>query len=94
MKLFNIIKKPIMTEKTTALASQGVHVFRVDRRATKPQIKEAIQSCFQVKVQKIRTIIGRGRSKKTKHGKTKPQFYKKAIVQLKEGEKISLFEGA
>lgn len=90
----NVIKKPLITEKTTILNGAGVYVFEVDMKSDKPEIKYAVEKNFRVKVKSVRTTVCRGHSKQTKQGVTKVPYWKKAYVQLVPGEKISLFEGA
>ena len=90
-----IIKKPVVTEKSLALASsQNVYTFEVDKGANKNQIIEAIESLFGVNVIKINTILGYRAIKKT--GKKRiPRTVnpkKKALVKLKEGQTIDLFD--
>ncbi len=91
--MVQVIKEPLVTEKSAVLNEMGVYVFRVDLKSTKTQIREAIEKNFDVKVQKVTTSVCRGRSKTNKFGHTKVPYWKKALVKLKEGEKISLFEG-
>lgn len=92
--MLEVIKKPLISEKLTILAETGVYGFEVDRKATKTEIKKTFEKHFDVKVESVRTIVCRGRSKRTVHGTTKPKYWKKALVKLKAGEKITLFEGA
>lgn len=92
--LYYVIKKPLVTEKNSQMAADGTYVFEVTREATKVEIKKAIEKYFRVKVDLVRTSICRGRSKKTKVGQSVVPYWKKAMVKLKPGEKISLFEGA
>ncbi|MCC2678648.1 MAG: ribosomal protein [Pseudobdellovibrio sp.] len=89
-----IIRSPLITEKNTTLAETGVYVFEVHIEASKPEIKKAIETGFSVKVQGVRTVIGRNDMKYTKFGLSKVRKWKKAYVQLAAGQKISLFEGA
>jgi len=89
-----IIRSPLITEKNTTLAETGVYVFEVHIEASKPEIKQAIEKGFSVKVQGVRTVIGRNDMKYSKFGLTKVRKWKKAYVQLAAGQKISLFEGA
>lgn len=89
-----VIKKPLLTEKTTTQAATGVYTFEVDRKATKTEIKKAVEKSFQVKVKGVNTLICRGKSRRTKFGLTKPSYWKKALVTLQPGEKIAIFEGA
>lgn len=89
--MLNIIKRPLVSEKN-ALHSEtsNVYAFEVDRTATKEEIRKAVEVAFRVKVDSVRTMISRGR--KSRLSTAKP--WKKALVKLKQGEKISVFEGA
>ncbi len=88
------LKSPLITEKNTVLAETGVYVFQVDLTSTKDQIKQEVEKNFNVKVKKIRTAVCRGDQRYSKFGLTVPKKWKKAYIQLAEGQKISLFEGA
>lgn len=92
--MFYLVKKPLVTEKNSMHAEKGVYVFEVDKKATKIEIKKAIEKYFRVKVSHVRTAVCRGRSRRTRLGESKTKYWKKAMVTLKTGEKISLFEGA
>lgn len=93
MNLTKIIKKPLLTEKTTALSSKSIHVFKVNTEATKLEIKEAVEYYFKVKVASVNTLVGRNKPKRTAKATVPVKYYKKAMVKLKQGEKIALFEG-
>ena len=86
-----IIKKPLITEKSTRLvAEENKYTFQVDRRATKPEIKKAVESLFGVQVEGVRTANIPGQTRRTgkmRRAVRQPGF-KKAIVKVKEGEKI------
>lgn len=89
--LADLIKQPIITEKATRLLEDNQYVFDVVPKATKPEIKAAIESLFDVKVISVNTI--RLAKKKRRVGRFvgfKP-LYKRAIVTLKEGDSIALF---
>lgn len=88
------IKRPLITEKNSWLAEQGVYVFEVDKKADKTEIKKAVEKFFSVKVASVRTAVCRGRAKKTRLGVSQPAKWKKAWVRLEPGQKIGLFEGA
>lgn len=88
-----IIKKPLITEKNTVHSERGVYVFEVDRKATKTDIRTAVEASFQVKVDSVNTSLCRGRARRNKFGLGKVPYWKKAYVKLKAGEKIALFEG-
>ncbi len=89
--LADLVLRPIVTEKATMLLEQNKYVFEVILKATKPQIKAAIESLFNVKVVGVNTL--RPPRKKRRVGRFvgyKPQ-YKRAIVTLAEGDSITLF---
>jgi large subunit ribosomal protein L23 len=89
-----IIQSPLITEKNTNLTEHGVYVFRVSLDSTKPEIKEAVEKGFSVKVKNIRTAVCRNDMKYSRFGLTNVKKWKKAYVELAAGQKISLFEGA
>jgi large subunit ribosomal protein L23 len=85
--------EPIITEKTTAAAEIGEYTFKVDRRLNKFQIRKLIEDVFGVNVVRVRTITTKKEERRTAQGMKKTiKAYKKAIVMLKEKEKIDLFE--
>jgi large subunit ribosomal protein L23 len=89
--LADLVRRPIVTEKATLLLEQNKYVFEVVPKATKPEIKAAIESLFDVKVTRVNTI--RQAPKKRRVGRFvgyKPH-YKRAIVTLAEGDSIPLF---
>ena len=89
-----IIKRPILSEKSTTLAEKNNQVvFEVAADATKPQIKEAVESFFKVKIAAINTIRQPGKAYRTRSNERKTATWKKAIVTLKQGEKIEFFKG-
>jgi large subunit ribosomal protein L23 len=91
-----IIKRPlILTEKGNRLRETGnQYLFEVERTANKAQIRDAIETLFSVKVERVHTLLVRGRMRRMGRGHAKTRNWKKAIVKLKEGESIDLFEGA
>lgn len=86
-----IIKKPLLTEKSTAQMELGQYAFEVDRRASKTEIKEAVESLYGVKVAGVQTIVRKARERRTRFGYVKPSPTKKALVRLHEGDVIELF---
>lgn len=91
----HLIKKPIITEKSLSTANQrNVFTFEVDRNANKQQIKEAIEKIFEVEVLKVNTTTRNESVKKTGRRRLNKQLakVKKAMVQLKEGQTIELFD--
>jgi large subunit ribosomal protein L23 len=88
-----IIKSHISTERTTQLREQNnEYVFEVDRKATKPVIKEAVEKAFKVKVDSVRTIIVPGKIRTMGRYSGKTPTWKKAIVRLKKDNVISIFD--
>ncbi|MDD3453289.1 MAG: 50S ribosomal protein L23 [Bacilli bacterium] len=86
----DIIKAPIITEKSSALAANNVITFSVDTKANKTQIKQAIEKIFDVKVESVNTINVKPRKKRVGRYVGKTNKVKKAIVKLKEGSSIEL----
>jgi large subunit ribosomal protein L23 len=92
-RLLTIIKAPLITEKSSMLASNLNQVaFKVSLDANKSEIKKAVESLFDVKVKSVNTSISKGKTKRNRFGKYKRSDYKKAIVALQEGSQIQ-FEG-
>lgn len=94
MNAYEIIRRPIITEKNTYLMAQGRYAFEVALKANKPQIAEAIEAVFpNVKVRAVNTMIMP--SKERRRGRIVGQVpaWKKAIVTLRPGDRIELFEG-
>lgn len=78
MRAFDILKKPIITEKSSLSAAKGEYLFQVDPEANKRQVAQAVKTAFGVKVKKVRVL--------------RYANEKRAVVQLAEGEKIAVFE--
>ena len=91
-----ILKRPlVLTEKGSRLReSHNQYQFEVAKTANKLQIRDAVETLFSVKVEEVRTLNVRGRMRRMGRGKSKTRNWKKAIVQLKAGETIDVFEGA
>ncbi len=97
MNAYEIIKKPLMTEKSYAGIQNKVYTFVVDKRAGKVEIKKAVEEIFKVQVEKVNTLIVKGKtvSRNTRSGVTVGNTgdYKKAIVTLtKDSKPIAFFE--
>ncbi len=86
----DIIKAPIITEKSSNLAANNVITFSVDVRANKTQIKQAIEKIFNVKVENVNTVNVKPKKKRVGRYVGKTNKVKKAIVKLKEGSSIEL----
>lgn len=93
MEARDILIRPIVTEKSTALMEQGKYTFRVPLAATKIQIRQAVEQIFKVKVQAVNTMRYEGKLKRMGRTRGRRSDWKKAVVTLKPGEAIELFEG-
>ena len=92
---YEVIKRPIITEKSMSLLDENKYTFEVDKNANKPEIKAAIEEIFDgVKVKKVRTMNYEGKKVRTRHGIGKKADWKKAVVILTEDSaEIEYFEG-
>ncbi|SHG74240.1 LSU ribosomal protein L23P [Thermosyntropha lipolytica DSM 11003] len=89
----DIIIKPVVTEKSMELLADNKYTFIVDKKANKTEIKNAVEKIFNVRVEKVRTMNVKGKTKRMGRFEGKTPDRKKAIVTLKPGHKIRLFEG-
>jgi large subunit ribosomal protein L23 len=91
--LYEVIKRPIISEKSTALAEVGNrYAFEVAVKANKTEIRDAVQRLFNVKVRNVHTMVMHGKMKRVGRFETKQSNWKKAIVTLAEGQKIDFFQ--
>ena len=91
---FSILLLPVVTEKTSHVGSGGnTVVFKVDRRASKDEIKSAVQRVYNVGVNKVRTVSYLGKPKRTAKSSGRRAGFKKAYVTLAEGQSIDVVEG-
>jgi len=88
-----IIVKPVITEKATALVEKGKYSFRVSLEATRLEVKKAIEKIYKVKVLKVNFIMVKSRKRRRGRVSGFSARWKKAIVTLKKGDKIEVFEG-
>lgn len=92
--LENVLKKALITEKTSAVSAKfNRYGFMVDLKSNKNQIKEAVETFYNVKVLNIKTSILPGKVKRKGKSTVKTSKTKKAFVQLKDGQKIEFFKG-
>jgi len=94
MDAHTTIIRPVVSEKSYALIGEGKYTFRVDDRAHKTQIAQAVEEIFDVKVAAVRTAKVRSKPKRRGLHQGRTRAWKKAVVQLAPGERIELFEGA
>jgi large subunit ribosomal protein L23 len=90
---YDVIVKPIITEKATMASEAGAVVFQVTKSSTKPQIKEAVEAVFGVKVKAVNTTITKGKAKKFRGRPGERSDVKKAYVTLEEGNTIDVSSG-
>ena len=87
-KLFEIIRNPLVSEKSTFVSQFNYYVFKVSNKSTKPQIKQAVEKLFNVKVLSVNTLNQNGKIKKFRNISGKRPDFKKAFVKLAEGNTI------
>ena len=90
---YDVIRKPIITEKSTMASENGAVVFEVSIDATKPQVKEAVEALFDVKVKAVNTSITKGKVKRFRGQIGRRNDVKKAYVTLEEGNTIDVSTG-
>lgn len=90
---YDVIQSPIITEKATIASELNRITFRVHRDATKPQIKAAVESLFNVKVEGVNTLVRKGKTKFFRGRRGTQSDIKKAIVRLAEGHSIDVTTG-
>jgi large subunit ribosomal protein L23 len=94
MQYESILIEPVLSEKTNILREEGQYVFRVDPRATKIQVKEAVKRLFEVHPISCTIMNVKGKPKRLRYRLGYTASWKKAIVRLAKGETIKAFEGA
>ena len=93
MHSYEVLRRPVITEKNTMLIEQNKYTFEVSRDANKPQIKEAVEKAFKVKVSAVNVIHMPGKMRRAGRRRGMTSSWKKAVVTLEPGNKIELFEG-
>ncbi|MYL98931.1 50S ribosomal protein L23 [Novosphingobium sp. FGD1] len=90
---YDVILSPHITEKSTLLSEHNAVVFKVADKATKPEIKAAVEALFDVKVTGVNTLVTKGKTKRWRGKAYRRSDVKKAIVTLAEGQSIDVTEG-
>ena len=94
MNVYDIIKKPVVTEKTELLRKEyNKYTFEVHPKANKIEIKKAVETIFNVKVEGVNTLNIKPKNKRFRMSMYKTAAIKKAVVKLKDGESITAYEG-
>ena len=92
-RMYDIVRYPIITEKSTLVSEHNQVVFRVPLDATKPEIRAAVEGLFGVKVDGVNTLRQVGKTKRWRGRPGRTSDYKKALVRLAEGESIDISSG-
>ena len=92
-RIYDIIRSPVITEKSTVISEHNQVMFNVALDATKPEIKAAIEHLFKVKVRKVNTMVRKGKTKRFRGVPGRRSDQKKAIVTLEEGSQIDVSTG-
>lgn len=93
MHLHEVLHRPLITEKNSALQAQGKYAFKVAEEANKEQIKQAVEKAFKVTVTGVNVMTVPGKMRRMRGREVMSPSWKKALVTLKPGDKIELFEG-
>ncbi len=93
MHLYEVLRRPLITEKNAMLQAQGKYAFEIAKEANKQQIKQAVEKAFKVEVRAVNVMTVPGKTRRVGRQQVLTQSWKKAIVTLKPGDKIEFFEG-
>jgi large subunit ribosomal protein L23 len=92
MHLYEVLRRPLVTEKNAIMQMEGKYAFEVAAKSTKPQIKQAVETAFSVKVKAVNVMTVHGKSRRMGRREVQRPNWRKAIVTLQTGDKIELFE--
>lgn len=87
-RIYQVLLGPHVSEKTTLVADDDYYVFKVVTTATKREVKKAVEQLFEVGVRSVRTLVVKGKVKRTRHGAGQRSNWKKAYVKLEQGHEI------
>ncbi len=93
MHLYEVLRRPLITEKSTVLQAQNKYAFEVAGEATKHQIKQAVEKAFKVKVDAVNVMTMPRKTRRMGKRVVSLPSWRKAIVSVKHGDKIGFFEG-
>ena len=93
MHSYEVLRRPVITEKSTALQLLSKYAFEVADKANKRQVKEAVEKAFKVDVIGVNIVTVHGKTRRVGRHQAKTSPWKKALVTLQEGQKIEFFEG-
>jgi len=92
MHLYEVLRRPLVTEKNAVLQARGKYAFDVDGKATKHQVKQAVEKAFKVTVTAVNVMTVPGKTRRLGRREVQTPSWKKAVVTLKPGDKIEFFE--
>ena len=92
MHLYEVLRRPLVTEKNAIMQMAGKYAFEVAKGSTKPQIKQAVETAFSVKVTAVNVMTVHGKERRMGRRHVRASSWRKAIVSLQAGDKIELFE--
>jgi large subunit ribosomal protein L23 len=92
MHLYEVLRRPLITEKNAVLQMEGKYAFEVANEATKPQVKQAVELAFNVKVTGVNVMTVPGKERRIGRRNVRKPSWKKAIVTLQPGDRIEFFE--
>ncbi|MBI2868268.1 MAG: 50S ribosomal protein L23 [Chloroflexi bacterium] len=93
MHLYEVLRRPLITEKNTGLQAENKYVFEIAGSANKPLVKQAVEKAFKVTVLSVNVMTVPGKSRRVGRRVVTAGPWKKAVVTLKPGDKIEFFEG-
>jgi large subunit ribosomal protein L23 len=93
MHLYEVLRRPVVTEKSTELQTRYKYAFEIAKGASKPMIKQAVETAFKVKVTGVNVVNMKGKRRRVGRRIVLTAPWKKAIVTLRAGDKIEFFEG-
>jgi large subunit ribosomal protein L23 len=93
MHLYEVLRRPLITEKSTDLQTRGKYAFEIVGEASKPLVKQAVEKAFKVRVTGVNVVTVPGKTRRVGRQQVQTRPWKKAIVTLQPGDKIEFFEG-
>ena len=93
MHLYEVLRRPVITEKSTELQTRNKYAFEIAEGANKPMVKQAIEKAFKVKVTGVNVVTMPGKTRRVGRRQVQTRPWKKAIVTLQAGDMIEFFEG-
>ncbi len=93
MHLYEVLRQPLITEKSTDLQTRNKYAFEIAGKANKPLVKQAVEKAFKVRVTRVNVVTVPGKTRRVGRQQVLTRSWKKAIVTLQAGDKIEFFEG-